>query len=65
MPCHHKILTPIIPFVFFTWHAESCLAGLLCIFCFDCLPSPLISHKDAIIDVIKCGVQQNVSSQTE
>lgn len=43
-----------------TWHAESCLAQLLCIFCFDSLTSPLISHKDAIIDVIKHGVQQNV-----
>lgn len=25
---------------------------------FDALTSPLISRKDAIIDVIKCGVQQ-------
>lgn len=60
MPRHHITLTPISPFVFVPGTQRAVLAGLLCVFCFDSLTSPLISHKDAIIDVIKCGVQQNV-----
>lgn len=60
------MLPPIVLFVFVPGMQRAAWLDFCAFSCFDSLTSLLISHKDAIIDVIKRGVQQKrASSQSE
>lgn len=54
---------PFALFVFVSGMQRAVWQVFLCFFCFDSLTLQLISRIDAIINVIKHGVQQKVQAE--